>query len=60
MRQKKTAKIEFKLEEDLLKNYKSLCEKNGFDMSKRLRLWIQKEIEFDKLDQNPLSLLNRE
>jgi hypothetical protein len=60
MRQKKTAKIEFKLEEDLLKDYKSLCEKNGFDMSKRLRLWIQKEIEFNKSGENPLSLLNRE
>jgi hypothetical protein len=60
MTQKKTGKIEFKLEEELLKDYKSLCEKNGFDMSKRLRLWIQKEIEFDKSGENPLSLLNRE
>lgn len=60
MTQKKTAKIEFKLEEELLKDYKSLCEKNGFDMSKRLRIWIQKEIEFDKLGENPLNLLNRE
>lgn len=45
---KKTSKIEFKLEEDLFIRYKSLCEKNGFDMSKRLRLFIQAEIDNNK------------
>lgn len=44
---KKTSKIEFKLDEDLFNNYKSLCEKNGFDMSKRLRLFIEHEINRD-------------
>jgi len=58
MNQKKTSKIEFKLEEELLKEYKSLCEKNGYDMSKRLRLWIQKEIEFDEMGSNPITHLN--
>ena len=58
MRQKKTSKIEFKLEEELLKDYKSLCEKHGYDVSKRLRLFISKEIEFDKKGQNIMNLLN--
>ena len=48
MKTNKTAKIEFKLEEELFKEYKSLCERNGYDISKRLRLWIQKEIDFEK------------
>ena len=37
-------KIEFKLEEELFNSYKELCENNGFDMSKRLRLFIESEI----------------
>ena len=37
-------KIEFKLEEELFNSYKELCEKSGFDMSKRLRLFIEAEI----------------
>jgi hypothetical protein len=37
-------KIEFKLEENLFNEYKSYCEKNGYDMSKRLRLFIESEI----------------
>ncbi len=41
---KKTSKIEFKLEEDLFVNYKQYCDQNGFDMSKRLRLFIQSEL----------------
>ncbi len=53
----KTAKIEFKLEEDLLKEYKTLCETNGFDMSKRLRLFISKEIEFSAKGENILNRL---
>lgn len=45
---KKTAKIEFKLTEDLFNSYKSLCERNGYDMSKRLRLFIEHEINNEK------------
>ena len=37
-------KIEFKLDEELLIKYKKICEENGFDMSKRLRLFIESEI----------------
>ncbi len=41
----KETKCIFRIEEDLLKKYKSICEKNGYDMSKRLRLFIEKEIQ---------------
>ncbi len=44
---KKTSKIEFKLDEELFKKYKGLCESNGYDMSKRLRLLIQAELDFN-------------
>lgn len=42
-------KIEFKLDESLFNKYKSHCDKNGYDMSKRLRLFIESEIpaEYD-------------
>jgi antitoxin component of RelBE/YafQ-DinJ toxin-antitoxin module len=55
---KKTAKIEFKLEEDLLNQFKQVCEDNGYDMSKRLRLYIQKELELSKVGKNLISVLN--
>lgn len=42
----KKSKIEFKLDTDLFNKYKKLCEENGMDMSKRLRLFIEKEIEY--------------
>jgi len=58
MKTNKTAKIEFKLEEELFKEYKSLCERNGYDISKRLRLWIQKEIDFEKKGENIIQKLN--
>jgi antitoxin component of RelBE/YafQ-DinJ toxin-antitoxin module len=45
-------KIEFKLEEELFNNYKKICEYNGWDMSKRLRLFIQAEIEHSKIGEN--------
>jgi hypothetical protein len=37
-------KIEFKLDEELFNEYKSHCEINGYDMSKRLRIFIESEI----------------
>ena len=58
MKVNKTAKIEFKLEEELFKEYKSLCERNGYDISKRLRLWIQKEIDFEKRGENIIHKLD--
>lgn len=45
-------KIEFKLEDDMFNKYKELCEKNGYDMSKRLRLFIESEIKHDETGQN--------
>jgi antitoxin component of RelBE/YafQ-DinJ toxin-antitoxin module len=51
----KNKKVEFKIEEQLLKEWKSICDKNGYDMSKRLRIYIQKEIE---LDAKGLNLIN--
>jgi len=44
----KETKCIFRIEEDLLKSYKSICEKNGYDMSKRLRLFVKDEIENKK------------
>ena len=58
MKTNKTAKIEFKLEEELFKEYKSLCERNGYDISKRLRLWTQKEIDFEKRGENIIHKLD--
>lgn len=51
----KNKKVEFKIEEQLLKEWKQICDKNGYDMSKRLRIYIQKEIE---LDAKGLNLIN--
>lgn len=41
----KETKLIFRITEELLTSYKSLCEKNGFDMSKRLRKFIEMEIK---------------
>jgi len=41
---KKNCKIEFKLSEEMLINYKKHCEDNGYDMSKRLRMFIENEL----------------
>ena len=51
-------KIEFKLDESLFDDYKKLCDKNGFDMSKRLRLFIESEINHDKSGENLTLKLN--
>jgi hypothetical protein len=55
---RKVGNLTIRLDKKLLDDYKSLCEKNGFDMSKRLRLWIQKEIEFEKRGENIIHKLN--
>jgi hypothetical protein len=49
MEQKLKSKIEFKLDSLLLNKYKSFCDKNGYDMSKRLRLYIESEVITDNL-----------
>ncbi len=55
----KNKKIEFKIEEKLLEDFRQICEKNGYDMSKRLRLYIQKEIELSKQGKNLISSLEK-
>ena len=45
-------KIEFKLEEELFNSYKELCEKNGYDMSKRLRLFIESEVYYGEIGES--------
>ena len=40
----KRGSLTIRLEYDLLNKYKSHCDKNGYDMSKRLRLFIEHEL----------------
>jgi antitoxin component of RelBE/YafQ-DinJ toxin-antitoxin module len=54
---KKDGSITIRLDSNLLSQYKSLCEKNGYDMSKRLRLFIEAEIRFDEKGENIISRL---
>ena len=51
-------KIEFKLEEELFNSYKQVCEKGGYDMSKRLRLFIQSEIAHHENGENLMDKLS--
>jgi hypothetical protein len=55
----KDCKILFKIEADLLSKYKSLCDKNGYDMSKRLRKFIEYEIVVSNSDLNLIKELDR-
>lgn len=52
-------KIEFKLEEELFNSYKDLCEKNGYDMSKRLRLFIESEVYHDEIGENIIDKIKK-
>lgn len=54
----KNKKIEFKIEENILNEWKQICEKNGYDMSKRLRIYIQKEIDLHNKGLNLINLLD--
>lgn len=56
---KKPSKIEFKLDEELFTNYKIFCEKNGYDFSKRLRLFIQYELLYDSDNKNVIKELEK-
>jgi antitoxin component of RelBE/YafQ-DinJ toxin-antitoxin module len=49
---KKLGNLSIRLDRDILDEYKYLCERNGYDMSKRLRLFIEHEINNDKSDKN--------
>jgi antitoxin component of RelBE/YafQ-DinJ toxin-antitoxin module len=55
---RKVGNLTIRLNKNLLDDYKSLCENNGYDMSKRIRLFIQKELEFDKSGENILNKLS--
>ena len=53
----KVGNLTIRIDKDLLEDFKQLCEKNGYDMSKRLRIYIQKEIELNKKVQNLISII---
>lgn len=55
---RKVGNITIRIDKKLLDDYKSLCERNGYDISKRLRLWIQKEIDFEKRGENIIHKLD--
>ncbi len=55
---RKVGNITIRIDKKLLDDYKSLCDRNGFDVSKRLRLWIQKEIEFELKGENIIKKLD--
>lgn len=54
----KDCKIIFRIEESLLKDYKSLCDSQGWDMSKRLRKFIDYELKYAKNNQNIINRLD--
>lgn len=43
--QKKLGNLTIRLEKELLENYKKFCDDNGYSMSKRIRLFIEKELK---------------
>lgn len=56
----KLGNLTIRIDKELLNNYKLICEKNGFDMSKRLRLFIQSEIKFYQLYLNIIEHLKNQ
>lgn len=55
----KTGNLTIRIEKELLDSWKQVCEKNGYDMSKRLRIYIQKEIELDKKSKNLIDVIEK-
>lgn len=55
----KTGNLTIRIDKELLDQWKILCEKNGYDMSKRLRIYIQKEIELDKKSKNLIDIIEK-
>jgi antitoxin component of RelBE/YafQ-DinJ toxin-antitoxin module len=55
----KTGNLTIRIEKELLDSWKQVCEKNGYDMSKRLRIYIQKEIELDKKSKNLIDIIEK-
>jgi len=54
-----TSKIEFKLSKETFSKYKKFCEENGMDMSKRLRIFIEKEIEYFENERDVIKELKK-
>lgn len=50
MDKKKIGNLSIRLDKDLLNSYRELCQKNGYDMSKRIRIFIESEIVRNKCD----------
>lgn len=48
----KRGNLTIRLDSELLERYKKICEENGFDMSKRLRLFIESEIKHSEAGMN--------
>ena len=54
----KIGNLTIRIDKDLLDEFKNLCDQNGYDMSKRIRLYIQKEIDLNKIGSNIILKLN--
>lgn len=52
MSDNKIGNLSIRLDKNLLNKYKDLCERNGLDMSKRIRLFIESEIIHDEIGEN--------
>ena len=57
MIENKIGNLSIRLDKNLLNKYKELCERNGLDMSKRLRLFIESEIKHDGKGENIINKL---
>jgi antitoxin component of RelBE/YafQ-DinJ toxin-antitoxin module len=57
MIENKIGNLSIRLDKNLLNKYKELCERNGLDMSKRLRLFIESEIKHDEKGENIINKL---
>jgi antitoxin component of RelBE/YafQ-DinJ toxin-antitoxin module len=57
MIENKIGNLSIRLDKNLLNKYKELCERNGLDMSKRLRLFIESEIRHDEKGENIINKL---
>jgi len=59
MSEKKIGNLSIRLDKDLLNDYKELCEKNGYDMSKRLRLFIESEVYYGEIGDNIIDKIKK-
>jgi hypothetical protein len=59
MSEKKIGNLSIRLDKDLLNDYKELCEKNGYDMSKRLRLFIESEVYYGEIGENIIDKIKK-